>query len=231
MDPSLLGVRARYVVPFEKRPERWAALPWVNLYSHQPLVREARTISLTTIGQYIRSWEARARVVKMVTLSGARVTSETRGLLAPMHVTTTDVLQTGRETVDSEPIDPEEVDWRDVLDGGGTEQPASSEMRHQVFLPEHSDDDDQLRAAIKACGNVARVARTASVGRQTIYDFLAGAQPNEKTRKRISAALLCHGGKRADTAGNRRYRLLGTLGQEGLLHVLDSRSPKDERHR
>jgi DNA-binding phage protein len=194
-DASLLGMRTRYVAPFEKDPNAWARLPWVNLYSHEPLAREARVIGLTTIGQYIREWEARARVVKMVTPSGSCVTVETHGLLVPTHVTTTDVLQTGRETVDSEPIDPEEIDWRDVLDEGGTEQPVGATMRHQVFLPENPDADDELRAAIKVCGNIARVARTAKVGRQTIYDFLAGAQPDAKTRKRISAALLRHDGQ------------------------------------
>jgi len=130
-DASLLGMRTRYVAPYERDPERWASLPWVNLYSHEPLAREARTLGLTTIGQYIFEWEARARVIKMVTPEGKRVTSETRGLLVPMHVLATEVLQTGRETVDSEPIDAEEVDLRDVVDEGGMEQPASAAMRHQ----------------------------------------------------------------------------------------------------
>jgi hypothetical protein len=79
----------------------------------------------------------------MVMPDGRRVTSETRGLLLPMHVTATDILQTGRETVDSELIDPEEIDWRDVLDEGGTEQPASATMRHQVFQRLEDDSDDR----------------------------------------------------------------------------------------
>lgn len=189
-DASLLGVRTRYVAPFERDPERWGALPWVNLYSHEPLAHEARTLDLATIGQYIFEWEARARVVKMVSSQGKRVTSETRGLLVPMPIVATIVLQTGRETVDSEPIDAEEVDWRDVLDEGGMEQPASVGMRHQVFKPD--DDaatDDKLREAIRGGDNVARVAREAKIGRQTLYDFLAGAEPHPQTRKKIQSAL------------------------------------------
>jgi hypothetical protein len=188
-DASLLGMRTRYVAPFEKDPDAWAQLPWVNLYSHEPLTREARAIGLTTIGQYIRGWEARARVVKMVTPSGARVTMETRGLLVPMHVTATDVLQTGRETVDSEPVDPGEIDWRDVLDEGGTEQPASATMRHQVFHRLDDAADDNLRAAIQACGNISSLAKAATVGRQTIYDFLAGGILHPSTQRKVETAL------------------------------------------
>ena len=80
------GVRTRCVAPYEKNPECWASLSWVNLYSHEPLAREAGTLGLGTIGQYIFDWEARARVSKMVTAEGKRVTSETRGLLVPMRV-------------------------------------------------------------------------------------------------------------------------------------------------
>lgn len=178
-------MRTRYVAPFEKNPERWTTLPWVNLYSHEPLAHEARTLGLTTIGQYIFEWEARARVAKMVTPEGKRVTSETRGLLVPMSVVATGVLQTGRETVDSEPIDAEEVDWRDVLDESGMGQPASATMRHQVFCPDDDAADDKLREAIVASGNIAGVARTAKVGRQTIYDFLADGALHPKTRKKI----------------------------------------------
>jgi hypothetical protein len=122
--------------------------------------------------------------------SGKRVTSEPRGLLVPTHVVATEVLQTGRETVDSEPIDPDEVDWRDVLDGGGTEEPASADMRHRVFQRLEDDSEDDLRAAIKAFGNVTLLASAAKVGRQAIYDFLAGGTLQPKTRKKIESALL-----------------------------------------
>lgn len=188
-DASLLGVRTRYVAPFERDPERWASLPWVNLYSHKPFAREARTLGLGTIGQYIFDWEARARVAKMVTPEGKRVTSETRGLLVPMPVVATAVLQTGRETVDSEPIEAEEMDWRDLLDESGMGQPASAAMRHQVFSPDDAAADDKLREAIVASGNVAHVAREAKIGRQTLYDFFSGAVPRPKTRKKIESAL------------------------------------------
>jgi DNA-binding phage protein len=114
---------------------------------------------------------------------------EARGLLVPMHVTATDVLQTGRETVDSEPIDPEEIDWRDVLDEGGAGESASAAMRHQVFIPEDNSAHDALRTAIKESDNVARLAREANLGRQTVYDFLAGGSLRPKTRKKIEAAL------------------------------------------
>jgi hypothetical protein len=50
LDASLLGVRTRYVAGYEKDPERWATLRWVNLYSHEPFAREARTLGLGTIG-------------------------------------------------------------------------------------------------------------------------------------------------------------------------------------
>ena len=191
-DASLLGLRTRYVAPYDRDPERWASLPWVNLYSHEPLAREARTLGLTTIGQYIFEWEARARVVKMVTPEGKRVTSETRGLLVPMHVVAVGpILQTGRETVDSEPIDAEEVDAHDVIDEGGMEQPASAAMRHQVFQPvdDAAAEADKLRDAIGTSDNVSRLARVAKVGRQTIYDFLSGGALHPRTRKKIESAL------------------------------------------
>lgn len=195
-DASLLGMRTRYVAPFEKDPSKWDLLPWVNLYSHEPLAREAQAIGLSTIGQYIREWEARARVSKMVTPGGGRVTSETRGLLVPMHVVATDVLQTGRETVDSEPIEAGELDWRDVLDDGGTEQHASAAMRHQLFGRDDDAADDKLRAAIEARGNISHLAQLAKVGRQTIYDFLAGRTLYPRTRKRIGSALQQLAGRR-----------------------------------
>ena len=99
-------------------------------------------------------------------------------------------MQTGRETVDSEPIEAEEVDWRDVLGEGGMAEPASAGMRHQVFCPD--DDaaaDDKLREAIRTGDNVSWVAREAKIGRQTLYDFLAGARLRLRTRKKIEAAL------------------------------------------
>jgi hypothetical protein len=188
-DASLLGLRTRYVAPFEKDPERWPALEWVNLYSHESFAREARTLDLETVGKYIFDWEARARVAKMVTVHGKRVTVETRGLLVPMHVVATKVLQTGRETVDSEPIEDEETDWRDALEDGGTGEPASAAMRHQVFIPEDNKADDALRTAIKESDNVAGLAREANLGRQTVYDFLTGGSLRPKTRKKIEAAL------------------------------------------
>lgn len=190
-DAFLFGVRTRYVAPFEKDPERWASLPWVNLYSHEPFAHEAGALGLTSIGQYVVEWEARARVTKMVTPDGRRVTVETQGLLAPMHVVATKILQTGRETVDSEPIEDEELDWRDAFGEGGMGQPGAA-MRHQVFLSKEDEiaADDQLREAVRNCGNIARLVRDAKVGRQTIYDFLAGATLHPKTRKRIRSALL-----------------------------------------
>ena len=106
-----------------------------------------------------------------------------------MRVTATTILQTGRETVDSEPIDPEEIDWRDVLDDGGAGEPASAAMRHQVFVPKDNTADDALRTAIKGTDNVARLAREANLGRQTVYDFLAGGSLRAKTRKKLEAAL------------------------------------------
>lgn len=134
-DASEIGVRTRYVARYEKNPEIWPRLGWVNLYSHEALAREAGTLRLENLARYLFDWEARARVVKMITPDGKRVTPETRGLLVPMHVVATEILQTGRETVDSEPVDVEEMDWRDVHDEGGTGDPASTEMRHQIFEP------------------------------------------------------------------------------------------------
>ncbi len=134
----------------------------------------------------------------MVTPEGKRVTSETRGLLVPMPVVATSVVQTGRETVDSEPIEDGDVDWHDLLDESGMGQPASAAMRHQVFCPD--DDaaaDDKLREAIVESGNVAHVAREAKVGRQTVYGFLSGAVPHPKTRKKIESALRRIGAVRA----------------------------------
>jgi DNA-binding phage protein len=189
-DASLLGVRTRYVAPFEKDPERWASLPWVNLYSHEPHAHEASTLGLTTIARYIVEWEARARVVKMLTPEGTRVTSETRGLLVPMHVVATAVLQTGRETVESEPIEDGEIDWRDATDESGTEEPANAATRHQVFRP---DDDaaaelDKLREAIRE-SDISRLAREAGISRRQVHRVLAGAEPGVKTRKKIESAL------------------------------------------
>lgn len=194
-DASLLGLRTRYVAPFEKDPERWPALEWVNLYSHESFAREARTLDLETVGAYIFDWEARARVAKMVTVDGKRVTGETSGLLVPMHVVATKVLQTGRETVDSEPIEDEEMDWRDVLDGARTGELASEAMRHQVFSPKDNTADDKLRAAIEATGNVSRVAREAQINRQYLHRILAGAKPSAKIRKKIESALRRQRGK------------------------------------
>ncbi len=188
-DASLLGVRTRHVAPFERDPQRWATLPWVNLYSHKAFAHEARTLGLGTIGQYIFDWEARARVAKMVTPEGKRVTSETHGLLVPMPVVATSVLQTGRETVDSEPIDAEEVDWREVLDESGMGQPASATMRHQVFCPDDAAADDTLREAIRKGDNISRVARKAGISRQHVHRILAGSVPGAKTRKKIESAL------------------------------------------
>ena len=106
-----------------------------------------------------------------------------------MHITAAGVLQTGRETVDSEPIDPEEIDWRDVLDEGGGGEPPSAVMRHQVFQRFDDAADDNLRTAIKASGDISRLCREARTGRQTIYDFLNGARLRSITRKKIELAL------------------------------------------
>jgi hypothetical protein len=188
-DASLLGLRTRYVAPFEKDPERWPALEWVNLYSHEAFAREARTLGLGTIGQYIFDWEARARVAKMVTPEGKRVSIDTRGLLVPMHVVATKVSQTGRETVDSEPIEAEEMDWRDVLDEAGTGEPASEAMRHQVFSPENdAAEDERLCATIVRIG-VARVAEAGTLNLRRVYRFLDGSVRSAKTRKKIEVAL------------------------------------------
>jgi hypothetical protein len=81
------------------------------------------------------------------------------------------------------------VDWRDVLDDGGTEQPTSADMRHQLFARIEDDADDKLRAEIRATSNTSLVAREARTGRQTIYDFLAGGPLQSKTRNAIKAAL------------------------------------------
>jgi hypothetical protein len=188
-DASLLGVRTRYVAPFEKDPERWEAQAWVNLYSHQPLATEAKTLDLTTVGQYIFEWEARARVSKMVTPEEKRPTAETRGLVGPMHVVATKILQTGRETVDSEPTDPEEVDWRDVVDEAGTEQSYGASMRNQVF--ERSDDataDDKLCEAVRQTG-ASRLAELGGISVRRVYRFLDGSVRSAKTRKKIEYAL------------------------------------------
>lgn len=188
-DVSLLGVRTRYVAPFERNPGRWDGLPWVNLYSHEPHAHEASTLGFTTIARYLIEWEARAHVTKMVTPEGKRATAETRGLLIPMHVVATEVLQTGRETVESEPIEAEELDWADIEDESGIGEPASASMRHQPFQPVDATADDKLRELVRKQGNIARLAREAKVGRQTIYDFLEGTESEPKTRKKIESAL------------------------------------------
>ena len=104
-----------------------------------------------------------------------------------MHVIATDVLQTGRETIDAEPIVAEEVDWRDVLDEAGNEQPASAALRDQMFNRDDGSAADDLRTAIEASGNVSMLARMAKVGRQTIYDFLAGGALHSRSRRHASA--------------------------------------------
>jgi DNA-binding phage protein len=49
--------------------------------------------------------------------------------------------------------------------------------------------DDNLRVAIKACGNISSLAKAAKVGRRTIYDFLAGGILHPSTQRKIETAL------------------------------------------
>ena len=126
----------------------------------------------------------------MITPDGRRVTPETHGLLVPMHVVATKVLQTGRETVDSEPVEDEEMDWRDVLDEGGIGDPASTEMRHQIFSPvDDTVGDDNLCVAVRQIG-VPRVAKIGRVNERPIYRFLDGSvrerEDAEKDRERAT---------------------------------------------
>ena len=52
-DASEIGVRTRYVARYEKKPDIWPSLGWVNLYSHEPLAREARTLRVENLARYL----------------------------------------------------------------------------------------------------------------------------------------------------------------------------------
>jgi hypothetical protein len=65
-----------------------------------------------------------------------------------------------------------------VLDDGGTEQPASAAMRHQMFQRLEPDSDDRLRSAIDTFGNASLLARDAKIGRQTISDSWQAERSN-----------------------------------------------------